>query len=116
MSETKKLEELLQEMSNRLQNIEKKQSDQLQSTASPTNSKTTETPKVHEHTLTDVFDCPDCGDKYLAEAKKRLAPKILEEQRNKIKSMKHPALCEDCGEIVDTEENEECPTCHGRNL
>jgi len=57
--------------------------------------------------------CPTCHESINAEARKELEPDILKTQREKVKSMKKPVVCEGCGEIVEQSTNE-CPTCHGR--
>ena len=64
--------------------------------------------KGHE-TVDEVADCPNCKPKLMAKFK----PEILKEQREKIKSMTTPHRCDDCGDVYDRENEEDCPTCHG---
>ena len=63
----------------------------------------------HTHTSKDVFDCPECGNVYLEEAKKRVSPKIMKEFKEKLKN-KEFIKCDGCGEIVERTE-EQCPDC-----
>lgn len=101
MSEPKKLENLLQEMNDRLEKIEK-QSAPSQSTEQHTSF------KQHSHSANVQFDCPDCQKAYDA----NIAAKALKEEHQKHLKLENPVLCKNCGEVVD-EEEETCPSCHG---
>jgi RNA polymerase subunit RPABC4/transcription elongation factor Spt4 len=73
-------------------------------------------PKKPQHyTSIDEF-CPDCQKRMVAELKPRLEPEIVKDaaqkQREKVKSLKNPVICENCGDVIDREEPS-CPTCHG---
>lgn len=69
--------------------------------------------KLGQHqTIEEVADCPTCKAKLI----EKYRPEILKEQREKLKSMKHPVLCEDCGDVVDKEKERDCPTCHGKHF
>ena len=67
--------------------------------------------KAKESAIEHIDVCPTCR----AQFKEKLRPEILTEQREKHKKIKSPKLCEDCGEILDGEENKDCPNCHGHN-
>lgn len=102
----KKLEDLLTEMNNRLKELAAaSKSAPSQSTGSPTPSK-----HEHQHSANVQFDCPDCQKAYDADVK----AKALNAEREKRKQFKDVEFCEDCGEVYDGEETEECPTCHPR--
>lgn len=110
MSEEKKASEIIMEHLN-------KSTDRIIEAINKQSSKTStskETTPAHEHSSNVLFDCPECQKAYEKDVIVKATPKILEEQRTKRKRMKKPALCEDCGEVIDKEETEECPTCHGR--
>jgi uncharacterized coiled-coil protein SlyX len=108
VSENKKLEELLQQMSNDLKELKQNRKEQSQSTGSNTSS---EPPKpAHTHHSANVdFSCPDCQKEYdekvSAEAVKTYKLKKLKE----VKEMRSPELCEDCGEIYDEEKKKIAP-------
>ena len=108
MSEQKKMSDILRE---EIDNLRKEVAELKKPAAQSTTS--TELVNLHTHTPKEMFDCPTCGDPYLKEAETRLRPKIEKDQREKIKSMKEPVICEDCGEVVE-KTAEECPSCHGR--
>jgi len=67
--------------------------------------------EAKEDAIVHIDTCPTCRNKF----KEKLRPEILTEQREKHKKIKSPKLCEDCGEILDGEENKDCPNCHGHN-
>lgn len=111
LTEKKKMSEILQEQLASQQKEIASLKTQLEKLS------TTSTPEKydHEHSANVKFSCPDCQKAYDAEVSK----KVLADKRAKIKSMKNPQLCEDCGEIYDAEKetgewNDECPTCRGK--
>jgi DNA repair exonuclease SbcCD ATPase subunit len=73
-------------------------------------------PKKPESGLEHYRNCPTCHKAINEEAKKELAPDIEKETavklREKVKSLKNPVICENCGDVIDREESS-CPTCHG---
>ena len=98
VEQPKKRSEILQEQINELQ----KEMKELESLKTST----------HSHTSKDVFDCPECGETYLNEARKRLEPEFKEKfapkspEKKKIEKVK----CSWCGQEVD-KEAEECEYC-----
>lgn len=102
------LQEILTAIDNRLKKLESPP-EHSHSTEKPTSSK-----PPHVHSPNVAFDCPDCQKAYDEEVVAKATPQILADRRAKIKSMKNPNLCEDCGEIFDGEEEDDCPTCHGK--
>jgi len=60
--------------------------------------------------LKHYIDCPDCHKKINEKAKVELEPEILKSYREKVKSLKEPVICKDCGEIVEKREPK-CTTC-----
>lgn len=107
--EKKKLSEVLKEKIAKLE----QQMEQLK--AEKPNSTTTLTKKEHTHSSKVLFDCPECQKEYNKSIIDNLKPQILAEQREIHKKMHSPQLCEECGEIYEGEERENCPTCKGRS-
>lgn len=68
-------------------------------------------PKV-ESGLEHFKNCPNCHKEILAEARKELEPEILKAQREKLKTIEKPVICQGCGEIVGEKESS-CPNCKG---
>lgn len=115
MSEPKKLEDLLQEMSNQLKDLQKWKKEQSQSTEKPTSSKQEpETAPSHSiHSANVKFDCPECEKAYVASVIEKAKPEILKAEHQAHLKLESPVMCKNCGEIVERE-TEECPTCHGK--
>jgi hypothetical protein len=108
MSEKKDpLQEILTSINNRLGALEASK-EKSSSTESSTSSK-----PPHTHSANVEFDCPECQKEYDKAVVEKARPDILQEYREKIKSLNEPVICENCGEVVE-KETEECPTCHGR--
>jgi uncharacterized protein with PIN domain len=65
-----------------------------------------ESAKGHK-TIDEVADCPNCKPKLI----EKLKPEILKAERERIKGLKRPERCDDCGEVYEREERDTCPTC-----
>lgn len=110
MSE-KKLSEILQEKDKAQDQIIQAQNLKIENLEKKLESLTTSTSKPpHTHSGNVEFDCPECQQEY----DKKVGAKAVSDFKKQVKGMKRPTLCEgdDCGEIYDAEEKEECPTCH----
>lgn len=70
----------------------------------------------HEHKketgLEHYVNCPDCHKQINEAASKELFPLFQKQEREKVKGMKLPVVCEGCGEIVEGTEPK-CPNCGG---
>lgn len=102
----KKLETLLTELSKNQKEMLEWKKEQSQSTGKPSSS------NQHTHSANVAFDCPDCQKEYDASVIEKATPGLLAGIKEKLKSGKLQ-ICDDCGEIVDAEEDEECPSCKG---
>jgi RNA polymerase subunit RPABC4/transcription elongation factor Spt4 len=84
--------------------------------ASP--SQTQQEPKESKHYSSIDELCPTCKTRLLDEAKKILEPDVSKKTaqtiREKVKSMKNPVVCKDCGEIVE-KSDPACPNCSGKS-
>lgn len=107
MSEKTKADKILSELDEIKSSYEKGLTDIQTALKSLSKVEPPAIPKPeHKHSANVEFDCPDC--------KKEYDGSVIKGYREKLKSMEHPTICKDCGEIVE-EEEEECPTCHGKD-
>lgn len=58
-------------------------------------------------TLEEILNCPTCKPKL----KDTLKEEILKGEKERIKQLKNAEICQDCGEVYEGEEKDECPTC-----
>lgn len=113
MSEKTKADKILEEMETMRNQYQKGQKD-IATVLTRLQQKSDEFKDVqkppHKHSPEVQFDCPDCQKEYDAQ----VSAKAVSDFKKKIKGMKQPTLCEgeNCEEIYDAEEKEECPTCH----
>jgi Fe2+ or Zn2+ uptake regulation protein len=105
MSENKKdpLQEILTSIDSRLKALENPKKEPSPSTEKPISF------KPHTHSANVEFDCPDCQKEYDS----KVSSAAIADYKKKLKDGAL-VICQDCGEIVDKEENE-CPTCHGKS-
>lgn len=95
-------QEILTSIDSRLKKLE------LKSEQSPSTEKNMSSEPPHEHSSHVKFSCPECQKAYDAD----VTAKVLSSEREKRKQFKDVEYCEDCGEVYDGEESEDCPTCH----
>lgn len=71
-------------------------------------------PQATVDAVKHYVDCPDCHKKINEIAKKEVFPEIEkwvnQVNRDKVKSLKEPVICKDCGEIVGKSEPK-CTNC-----
>lgn len=76
-----------------------------------------ETHNANHKDVDDLLNCANCKAKVLEKIKpdieKQISESVLKAKREKNKAMKKPVLCEDCGEVLDREQEENCPSCKG---
>lgn len=68
-------------------------------------------PPLEKNSALDHYkSCPHCHDAINAEARKELEPLVLKDYAAKLKQLKEPVMCKECGNVVERREPK-CPNC-----
>ena len=114
IEENKQLKDRLSLMEKQLSTISEEIKTFPQQPATPAAPK--EEKRGHA-TVEEIDNCPECHrnfhvDEYKAKLLANAKPQIIKEHNAKHLTLKHPVICEGCGEITEKEDSK-CPTCGG---